>query len=124
MSCPFLQELVGDADAFAQQPAGIASQVEDQSLQIAERIERFRNFVLGRFVEAVDVHVADARLDQEMHINAVARNLIANQRELHRLLDAFTRDADVNRGALGSLRADRRRRQCSCSRWTCRRRRR
>ena len=59
--------------------------------------------MLGGFVEAVDVHVADARLDQEVDVDAVPRNFVANQRELHRLFDGFARDADVNRGALGSL---------------------
>ena len=49
------------------------------------------------------MHVADARLDQEVHVDAVARNLVAHQGELHRLLDAFARDADVNRCALGAL---------------------
>ena len=35
-----LQELVGHADAFAQQSAGVAAQIEDQSLEVAELIER------------------------------------------------------------------------------------
>ena len=38
-----------------------------------------------------------------MHIDAVARNLIAHQRELHRLLHAFARNADVYRRSLRSL---------------------
>ena len=46
-----LQELVGHANAFAQQSAGIAAQIENQSLQIAELIERFGNFMLGGLVE-------------------------------------------------------------------------
>src|SRR5579872_213477 len=98
-----LQELVGNAHALAQQSTRIAPKIENQSLQIAERIESLRDFVLRGFVKSVDVHVADARLDQEVHVYAVARNLIAHQRELHRLLHAFARDADVNRGSLGSL---------------------
>ena len=98
-----LQELIGNTNTFAEQAAGIATQVEDQTFQIAERIQSVRNFTLCRFVEAVDVHVADAWLDQEVHIYAVARNLVANQRELHRLLHAFPRDADVNGCAFGAL---------------------
>src|SRR5579872_427650 len=98
-----LEELVGDTDAFAQQAAGIAAQIKDQALEIAEGIERFRDFMLGGLVEAVDVHVTNARLDQEMYVNAVARNLVANQREVHRLLNAFTRNGDVNRRSFGTF---------------------
>ena len=35
-----LQELVGHADAFAEQAAGILPQIEDQALQIAHLVER------------------------------------------------------------------------------------
>ena len=55
------QELVSNADAFVEQAAGILPQIEDQSLQVAHLIERVGNFVLRGFVEAGDVHVADAR---------------------------------------------------------------
>ena len=73
-----LQEFVSDAYALAQQSPGITPQIEDQPFQIAERIECFGDFMFRSFVEAVDVHVADARLDQEMHIHAVTRNLVAH----------------------------------------------
>src|SRR5580692_9088139 len=49
-----LQELVGDADALTEQTARIAAQVEDESLEVAEGIERVGNFVFGGLVEAVD----------------------------------------------------------------------
>src|SRR5581483_8051722 len=98
-----LQELVSYANSFAEQAARIAAQVEDQSLQISEGIQSLGDLMLGGLVEAIHVHVADAGFDQEMHINAIARNLIAHQRKLHRFLHAFTRDADVNRGSLGPL---------------------
>src|ERR1700722_3026569 len=98
-----LQELVSHAYAFAQQAAGIAAQIENQAFQIAEPIQRVGDFVFGGLIEAADVHVADAGLDQEMNVNAVTRNLVADQRELHGLLDAFARDADVDGGAFGSL---------------------
>ena len=38
-----------------------------------------------------------------MHVHAVTRNLVANQGELHRLLHAFARNADVHRRAFGPL---------------------
>src|SRR5437762_3558419 len=98
-----LEELVGDADAFTEQAAGVAAEVEDQSLEIAEGIERVGDFMLGGLIETVDVHVADAGLDQEMYVNAVARNLVADEREFHGLFNLLTRDADVDGGALRSL---------------------
>src|SRR5215475_14987877 len=97
---PLLEELVGYANAFAEQATGVTPQVQNQALQITERIERLGNLALGSFVEPVDVHVADARLDQEVYVDRVAGNLVANQRELHRLFHAFTRDADVDGSAL------------------------
>src|SRR5690348_11090338 len=90
-----LEELVGDADAFAQQSTRIATQIELQALQVAEGIKRLGYFVLGRFIKTVDVHVSDAGLDQEVNVNRVTRNFVADQGELHRLLDAFARNADV-----------------------------
>src|SRR5580658_7319187 len=98
-----LQEFVSHADALTEQTAGIAAQVEDQALQIAELIERVGDFVFRGFVESADVHVSEAGLDEEMNVHAVARNLVADQREIHGLLDAFARNADVDGGAFGSL---------------------
>src|SRR5579864_5022700 len=91
-----LQELVCHAHAFTQQTAGIGAQVKDQALEIAKRIERIGNFMFGGLIETVDVHVSHAWLNQEMNIDTVARNFVADKRELHRLLNVFARDADVN----------------------------
>ena len=93
----FLQELVGYAHAFAEQAAGIAPQIENQTLEIAKLIQSSRNFFFRGLVESVHVHVADSRPDQEMYVHAVTRNLVAHQGEFHRLLHAFARDADVHR---------------------------
>ena len=59
--------------------------------------------MLGGFLEPCDVNVAHARLDQESEIDAVARNLVADQAELHRLFHGFPQDRDMNRSALRSL---------------------
>ena len=45
-----LEELVGYAYPFAQQAAGISAQIKNQTLQIAEGIERFGDFMLGGFL--------------------------------------------------------------------------
>ena len=65
-----LEELVGHADAFAEQSAGILPQVENQSLHVAHLVQRLLHFVLGGLLEAGDVHVADAGTNQEMQIDA------------------------------------------------------
>ena len=91
----FLQELVGYANAFAQQSAGISPQIQNQPFEIAKLVQRLGNLFFRRLVEAGDVQVSNARPDQEMNVHAVARNLVAHQGELHRFLHAFARDADV-----------------------------
>src|SRR5258708_32404597 len=98
-----LQELIGYAHAFTEQSAGITPQIKNQTLQIAKLVQSFRDFLFRGLVEASYVQVADARPDQEMHVYAVARNLVANQGELHRLFDAFARNADVYGRALWPL---------------------
>src|SRR5437879_9432860 len=57
--------------------------------------------MLGGFLEAGDVDVTNAGLDEEGEIHAVAGNLVAHQAELHRLVDAFAQDCDVNGRAFG-----------------------
>src|SRR3981081_2755485 len=46
------------------------------------------------------MHIADAGPNEEMHVNAVARNFIADEGELNGFFHAITRDADVNRRPL------------------------
>src|SRR5947207_1976967 len=91
-----LQELVRYSNTFAQQPTGVATQIENQSFEIAELVERVGNFMFRGLVESVDVHIPHAGPDQEVDVDAVTRDLVADQGELHRLLHAFARDADVN----------------------------
>src|ERR1700733_7147091 len=57
----FLQELVGHTHAFAQQAAGIAAQIKNQTLEIAKLIESLRDFLFRGLVEPGHVQVADAR---------------------------------------------------------------
>src|ERR1700683_4809626 len=99
----FLQELVGHAYAFAQQPAGISPQIENQTLEIAKLIQSFRDLFFRSFVEPGHMEVANSGPNEEVHVDAVTRNLVAHQREFHRLLHAFARNADVDCRSLGSL---------------------
>ena len=98
-----VQEFVGYAHTFIEQAAGILAQVEDQALQIAHLIERVGDFFFRGLVEAGDVHIADAGPDQEVQIDAVARNFVAHHGELQRLVRAFAQNGDVDGGAFGSL---------------------
>src|SRR5947209_19310469 len=102
----FMQELVGYANTFAQQSAGVLSQIEDQALEftlLLELLESLRDLVLGSLGESVDVHVADAWTNLECEIDAVARNLVAHYGELDRLVGAFANDGDVDRGPFLAL---------------------
>src|SRR5436309_9074428 len=97
------QKLVGNSYTFIEQTAGILAKIENKPLQIAHLIQRIRNFMLRGLVETSDVHIANARPNQEMQINAVARNFVANHRELERFIRAFAQDGDVNRGPFRSF---------------------
>src|SRR5262245_19473932 len=97
------QEFIGNTHAFAQQTSGVLPQVKNQPFQLPKLVERARNFLLGGFLEAGNVHVADARADHEMQVHAEARNLVAGHVEIQRLLQAFAENGDLDRGALGAL---------------------
>src|SRR5260370_1144770 len=98
-----LEEFIGDAYAFTEQASGILPQIEEQSLQIAHLIQSLGYFMLGGFLESGDVHVTDARLNHEVQVHAVARNLVADDCEFERLVGAFPQHRDPNRGAFRSL---------------------
>ncbi len=57
--------------------------------------------MLGRFLEAGDVHVTDAWADHEVQIDAVAGNLVANDAELERVIGTFAQHGDADGCALG-----------------------
>ncbi len=96
-----LEELVGDANAFAEQSAGILAKIEHQAFEVTHLIKRFGDFMLGGLLESGDVHVADAGLDHEVQIDAVAGNFVADDAELQRMVGAFAQHGDAHRGALG-----------------------
>src|ERR1700722_20174623 len=97
------QKLVGHAYAFVEQAAGILPQIEDQPFQIAHLVKRVGNFMFRGLIESGDVHVTDAGLYQEVQVNAIARNFIANHRELQRFVRAFAQNRDVDCGSFGSF---------------------
>src|SRR5580704_334700 len=99
----FPQELVCDADAFAEQASRILTQVENKTLQVAHLVERFGDFFFRGLVKAGDVQIADSGPDQEVQVDAIARDLIANHGKLKRLLGALAQDGDVDGGALGAF---------------------
>src|SRR3954453_6562114 len=59
--------------------------------------------MLGGFLELGDVHVANARLHQEVDVDGVTRNLVAGNDEVHRLGGALAGEGPANLGALGSF---------------------
>jgi hypothetical protein len=96
----FLQELVGNANAFAQEAAGILPQIQDQAFHVAEFVERGLHLIFGGLGEAGDMHVADTRLDEEVRVHAVAGNLVTGDGELKWFVSTFARDGDANGGIL------------------------
>src|SRR5947208_2524064 len=98
-----MQKFIGNANAFVQQSTRILPQIEDETFQVSELIEGFLNFFFRRLIEAGNVHVADAGANQEMQIDAVARNLVAHDCELDRLLRAFTKNRNMDGRSLGPL---------------------
>src|SRR6266850_6017661 len=98
-----LQELIGDAYALAQQPAGVLAQIKNQPSNIATLFQCLGDFVLGSLLKAGDVHVADARLDHEVQVDAEAGNLVTSDVEVERLLRAFAQNGDLYGCAFGAL---------------------
>ena len=84
-----LEELVGDVDGFVEQTAGVAAEVEDQAVEVAEVVERVAYFAAGGLHEAGDVDVADAGTDQEGEIDGGMGNLVADEVEDEGLGCAF-----------------------------------
>src|SRR5437899_11709226 len=91
----FVKELIGNAHTFIQQSAGILTEVENEAFQISKLVERFLNFLFRGLVKSGDVHVTDAGTNQEMQVNAIARNLIAYHSEFNRLLRALAQNRNV-----------------------------
>src|SRR6202140_4015985 len=98
-----LQEFVRDADAFAEQPTRILPQIEYQALEIAHLFQRFGHFMLGGFLESGDVHVSDTRLDHEVQVHAVTRNLVADDRKFQGMIGTLAQHGDADGSALWSL---------------------
>ena len=93
----FLKELVGHIDCFVQETAGVAAEVEDEAVDVAELVERVADFVAGGFDEAGDVDVADAGAKQEGEVDRGTGNLVADEIEDQWAGGAFAhhRDGDV-----------------------------
>ena len=52
-----LEELVRGIDGFIEEAAGVAAEIEDEAVDIAEAVERIANFAAGGLNEAGDVNV-------------------------------------------------------------------
>src|SRR5208283_4191488 len=98
-----LEKFVGYADALAEQASGILAQIEDQAFQIAHLVERIGYFMLGGFLETGDVQVSDAGLDHEMEVDAIARNLVADDGEFDGVVGTFAQHGDADGGTFRSL---------------------
>ena len=68
-----LKELVGGVDGFVEKTAWVASEVEDETVDLAEVIERVAYFMACCFDEAGHVDIADAGADEEGEIDGRPR---------------------------------------------------
>ncbi len=75
------QQVVADVDCLAQQAAGIAAQIEHQSLQVGEAVDGVVHFLGGGLLELGEVDVADAGTNLVFQIDRGMRNLVAHQVE-------------------------------------------
>src|SRR5581483_4516718 len=99
----FTEELVSHSHPFAQQSAGVLPQIENQTFDIPEFVERVAYLALGGLLEAGYMHVTDARTNQKVQIHAVAGNLVTDDLEFQRLIAAFAQHRDFYLRPLGSL---------------------
>ena len=99
----FFQKLVGDAHALIEQATRVSAKIEDETLQFAKFIESLLDFVLGGFIEAANMHVADAGTDFKLQIDAEAWNFSPNHIEFQWFLRAFSEDGDVDVSTFGAF---------------------
>lgn len=59
--------------------------------------------MFGGLLEVGDVHVADSGTDEEMNVDRVARNFIADDVEFQRLLGTFAQHGDANGSSAGAF---------------------
>src|SRR3954465_11692891 len=78
-----LEETVGHSDPFIEESAGIVAEVEDEALNVvlAEALEIVLYFAAGVLIERLDIDVHDARPDEERILDALARDLVADDVE-------------------------------------------
>ncbi len=98
---PLGEQMVAYLHRLAQQAAGIAAQVEDQSLQVAESADRIDHFLARRLLELRQMDIADSRLDLKRQIHGRVRNLVAYQVKYQRLHLPFAHHRHLHVRALG-----------------------
>ena len=96
---PLPQEFIRHGNAFIEQPAWIFPQVDNQPFDrvLAEPVQCGFELMAGVFVELIDIHVGDARLQPQPVLHALARNLVAYDVERQRLFHAVPHDDDLHR---------------------------
>ena len=77
------QEAAGDFDGGIQEAAGIAAQIEHQSLDVvlAQILQGSIQLLAGAVAEAQNLHVCDTGMQPESVLHALAADFLAHQRE-------------------------------------------
>src|SRR5207247_7263267 len=85
--------------------AAVVAQVQDHPLErlVVQCLEGVRQLVVRGLIELVDMEVSDAGPDHENVVETAARNLIARNGEIQRVIRAFTADRYLDHRTLGPL---------------------
>ena len=97
------EQMVADLDGLVEQPAGVAAQVEDQPLDVAEVVDGPED-ILGRvFLELRDVNIAHAGTDFIGQIDRWMLDFVAHQVKDQRVGLAIAQHGCLNVSALGAF---------------------
>src|ERR1035438_9181797 len=97
---PFAEEMVADFDRLAEQSAGIATQVENQALQVAETIDGLNHLAGCGLLELGEVDVANAGANFVFEVDRGVGNFVTYQVKGKRLALSLANHGDLNMCAL------------------------
>jgi len=90
---------------LTEQAAGVAAQVKDQPLEVAEAVDSVVDFFGGGFLKLRKMNVADAGANFVSQVHGGVRNLITNQIKDQRLGLALAQHGRLHMGTFGAFEA-------------------
>ena len=102
-SLPLGEQVVADFNGLTEQAAGVAAQVKDQPLEVAEAVDSVVDFFGGGFLKLRKMNVADAGANFVSQVHGGVRNLITNQIKDQRLGLALAQHGRLHMGTFGAF---------------------